>query len=118
MSAVTPETPAGDPARDRGFAVADANLATGTIDALATHAGGRPRVLLMTSRAKASRLVRGLRGAAALVGSREEGAVLAGQPSDADWRTIGRAILAMGVAQVVLTDGAQGVAVVTPTGDV
>lgn len=98
--------------------VADANLTAGALDALTIHAGGRSRVLLTTSRAKAPRLIRGLRGAAALVGSREEGAALTGHHRDADWRAIGRAMLTMGVAQAALTDGAHGVAVMTPAGDV
>jgi pseudouridine kinase len=95
--------------------VADANLTGDAAGALVRHTGPRPRVLLLTSVAKVRRLTDVVAGAALVIGTRHEGATLAGVPVAPDWAVIGRAILDMGVAQVALTDGARGVAVMTAT---
>lgn len=88
--------------------VCDANLSEAAGLAVAEMAGGRPRVLLATSPDKASRLRPLLRGARMLVCNLEEAAAAAGRPAGEGWETLGAALLAAGIEQVVVTRGKEG----------
>jgi pseudouridine kinase len=97
------------------FVVADANFTVEAAQALAALSSCR-RVLLTTSREKAPRLRGVLQGAGMLAGTCDEAAVLTGLPPGAEWRRIGEAVLACGVARAVLTHGGEGVGVITRDG--
>lgn len=93
--------------------VSDANLSERTQDALAAAAGPVPRVLLATSPAKAVRLRSVLDGAAVVVCTRDEAQALTALPDSTGWQALGEALLARGVGCAVVTEGPEGVGIVT-----
>ncbi len=101
---------------DADLVVCDANPSVEAGFAVAGMAGRRPRVLLATSPDKAHRVRPRLRGALMLVCNEEEAAAAAGGPAGEGSEGLGAALLAAGVAQVVVTRAEKGLAVIRGEG--
>ena len=97
-----------------GVLVNDANLCEDAQAALLAMAGMAPRILLATSPDKAVRLRPSLSGAAVVVCNRHEACILAGVAGAPDWQVLGAALVAGGAGRAVITQGEEGVGVVTP----
>lgn len=92
----------------------DANLSEDAQAALLAMAGAAPRILLATSPDKAVRLRSSLEGSAVVVCNRDEACVLAGASGTPDWRLLGAMLVAGGAGCAVITQGEEGIGVVTP----
>ncbi len=96
-----------------GVLVSDANLCEDVQAALLAMSGVVPRILLATSPDKAVRLRASLGGAAIVVCNRDEACILAGMTGEPDWRLLGAALVAGGAGCAVITQGEEGVGVMT-----